>query len=146
MKVEVKIDSDYKEPKVIVLTDKLTEEINELVQKISQKAPHVIAGFRNDVLKILEPQQIYRIYAHAGKVYAVTENEEFSLRSRLYELEERLDKQTFARISNSEIINLKKVKYFDLNLVGTIQVLFVDGSSTYVSRRYVSKIKQVLGV
>ena len=52
----------------------------------------------------------------------------------------------FVRISNSEIINLKKVKSFDLSFAGTICVTLSNGQTTYVSRRYVSKIKQVLGM
>lgn len=52
----------------------------------------------------------------------------------------------FVRVSNSEIINLKKIKNFDLSLAGTICVKFLDGSTTYVSRRYVTKIKEILGI
>ncbi|MDE5616672.1 MAG: LytTR family transcriptional regulator, partial [Clostridia bacterium] len=54
--------------------------------------------------------------------------------------------KTIVRISNSEIINLKFVKKFDLSFNGTICVLFSNGSVTYVSRRYVSKIKNTLGI
>lgn len=68
------------------------------------------------------------------------------MRQRLYELEERLDKGSFVRISNSEIINMKKVKGFDLSFTGTICVSLSNGTTTYVSRRYVAKIKQVLGI
>ena len=67
------------------------------------------------------------------------------MRARLYELEETLKKQ-FVRISNSEIVNLQKVKSFDLSFTGTICVSLSDGTVTYVSRRYVSKIRQVLGL
>lgn len=65
---------------------------------------------------------------------------------RLYELEERLDSAKFIRISHSEIVNLKMVKHFDLSLSGTICVALLDGTELYASRRYVSKLKQVLGV
>lgn len=47
---------------------------------------------------------------------------------------------------NSEIINLKKVKSFDLSFAGTVCVEFLNGTVTYVSRRYVPKIKKILGV
>ena len=146
MHVEIKIDNTCKEPKLIVVTDKMTDEINALIRKISEESPQLLSGFRNDTLEILEQSDIFRIYASAGKVFAATDKGEYTLRLRLYELEERLDKKYFVRISNSEIINLKKVKNFDLSFTGTICVSMSDGTITYVSRRYVSKIKQVLGI
>ena len=146
MQVEIKIDPSCKEPKIIVLTDKITDEISLLVKKISEESPQILAGFQNDTLEILDPQDIFRIYAASGKVFATAVKGEYTLRLRLYELEERLDKSQFVRISNSEIINLKKVKSFDLSFTGTICVSLLDGTLTYVSRRYVTKIKQVLGI
>ena len=146
MQVEIQIDTDCKEPKIIILTDKMTNEINALVQKISQAPPQILSGFRNNTLEVLEQTDIFRIYASSGKVIAANANGEYLLRLRLYELEERLDNNQFVRISNSEIINLKKVKNFDLSFTGTICVSFSDGTVTYVSRRYVAKIKQVLGL
>lgn len=146
MQVEVKIDSTYEEPKLIILTSKMTDELNTLVKRITEEVPQILSGFRNDILEVLEQSEILHIYAAAGKVFATTMDGEYTLRLRLYELEERLDKSLFVRISNSEIINLKKVKKFDLSFTGTICVSLSDGTVTYVSRRYVKKIKQVLGI
>lgn len=146
MNVEIKIDSSCQDMKVVIYTDRITDEINMLVQKISEEYPSVLSGFRGERLAVLEHGDIIRIYAAAGKVFAVTDNGEFTLRLRLYELEERLDKRQFVRISNSEIINLKKVKGFDLSFTGTICVSFPDNTVTYVSRRYVTKIKRILGL
>ena len=146
MQVEIKIDVGCKEPKIIVLTDRMTDEITALVRRLSEEAPQMLAGFRGDTLEILEQSDVLRVYAEGGKVLAATERGEYTLRLRLYELEERLDRSDFARISHSEIINLKKVKHFDLSLAGTICVSLSDGTVTYVSRRYVAKIKKVLGI
>lgn len=146
MQVEIKIDNSVTGLKVIILTDKMTEEVNEIVRKISEAQPQIIAGFKEDTVAILDQKDILRIYAANGKVYAVTSTGEYTLKLRLYELEERLKRESFVRISNSEIINLKKVKRFDLRFTGTICVTFSDGTTTYVSRRYVSKIKDVLGI
>lgn len=87
-----------------------------------------------------------RIYASAGKVFAVTHKGEYVLRLRLYEIEERLPSHQFVRISNSEIINLKNVNNFDMSFTGTICVKLANGTVTYVSRRYVSKLKKILGI
>lgn len=146
MQIEIRIDQSCIEPKIIVLTDKMTDEINDIVKKLSEEAPQMLAGFRDDRLEILDQSEIFRIYASAGKVYTVTHRGIYTLRLRLYELEERLDKNSFVRISNSEIINLKKVKNFDLSFTGTICVTLSNADVTYVSRRYVSKIKKVLGI
>lgn len=146
MEIEIKIDGNYKEPKIIILTEKMSDEINLLVKKIMEDVPQMIAGFQDDQLKVLEQDEIFRIYTANNKVFANTSDGDYSLRLRLYELEERLEKNDFVRISNSEIINIRKVKAFDLSFTGTICVKLIDGTVTYVSRRYVPKIKQILGI
>lgn len=146
MQIEIKIDNSYKEPKVILLTDKMSEEINTIIRKLSEEAPQILTGFREETLEILEQSEVIRIYAAARKNYAVTDKGEYLLRLRLYELEERLDKNSFVRISNSEIINLRKVKGFDLSFSGTICVTLSNDMVTYVSRRFVARIKKVLGI
>lgn len=146
MQVEIKIDSSCTEPKIIILTASMTEEVTHLMQKLSESNPRIISGSRDGRIKVLDENDLFRIYASNGKVFAVTDSGEYSLRLRLYEAEERLRPSDFVRISNSEIINLKKVKNFDLSFSGTIYVELMNGTTTYVSRRYVPKIKKILGM
>ena len=56
-------------------------------------------------------------------------------------VEEKLDKTKFVRISNSEIVNLKKIKRLDTSVTGTIKMYLQSDIETYVSRRCISKIK-----
>ena len=146
MQIEIKIDENYREPKIIIMTDKMTDEVNDIVKKLSDEQPQLIAGFKDDSVQVLDPSNIYRVYAQSGKVFAETSNGNYLLRLRLYEAEERLEKLSFVRISNSDIINLKKVKSFDLSFAGTICITLSNGTVTYVSRRTVSKIKKLLGI
>lgn len=146
MQVEIKIEENCQNPKIIILTDKITEEVNEIIKKLSYTKPDTIAGFKGDTLQIINPDDIIRIFTSNQKVYAITDEGEFIVKLRLYEFEERLDKNAFVRISNSEIINLKKVKNMDLSFSGTICVKLSGNITTYVSRRYVSKIKKTLGI
>lgn len=146
MQVEIKIDSSCIEPKVIILTDSMTENVNMILKKLADDVPQVISGIKDEKVEVLERTDLIRIYANSGKVFAVTDKGDYMLRLRLYEIEERLNTHEFVRISNSEIINLKKVNNFDLSFTGTICVKLSNGTTTYVSRRYVSKIKKILGI
>lgn len=146
MQVEIKIDSSYTEPKIIIMTASMTEDINNIVKKISDETSWIISGSKDEKIEVIEQSELIRIYASGGKVFAVTGKGEYVLRFRLYELEKRLDSCQFVRISNSEIINLKKVSHFDLSFTGTICVKLSNNTTTYVSRRYVSKIKKILGI
>ena len=146
MQIEIEIDKKCREPKIIVVTDKMTDEVNDLLKRLSDGQPQVIAGFKDEIVELLEPSDIYRVFAVSGKVLAETARGEYTLRLRLYEAEQRLDSRSFVRISNSDIINLKKVRSFDLSFAGTICITLSNGTVTYVSRRSVARIKQVLGI
>lgn len=146
MKIEVKIDENCTETKVIIIAEKMTDEVSALMRRLSEEIPHGIVGFDGDIVQLLELSDIIRIYAAVGKVFAVSAEKEYVLRLRLYEAEEKLSGNGFVRISNSEIINIKKAKKFDISTVGTICVSLSNGDISFVSRRYVSKIKKTLGI
>ena len=105
----------------------MTEEVESIVKRLSYDTPKIITGIKDGNIEILNEDDFIKIYSLKGRVSAATENGEYSLRMRLY------------------VINLKKVKNFDLSFTGTILVRLSDGSTSYVSRRYVSKIKKILG-
>lgn len=146
MQIEIRIDSSCGEPRVIVLTDRMSEEVSRIVRRLSDEEPELLTGMKDEMLEIIQPEDIIRIYSASGKVFAVLPNGEYTMRMRLYELEESLGGAGFVRISNSEIINLKNARSFDLSMAGTICVSLSDGTASYVSRRYVSDIKKKLGL
>jgi DNA-binding LytR/AlgR family response regulator len=153
-KIQIEIDQNCIEPEVIIRTNRMTDEVQDIVQKLSAVKQEVLVGFKEDNARsleihnaqILEMQDIIRVYAADKKVFAQTKDSEFILRTRLYELEERFDKAQFVRISKSEIVNLKSIKNLDFSFTGTIEITFTDDTKSSVSRRYVPKIKQVLGM
>jgi len=146
MQLEIKIDDSCIEPTVIILTASMSEEVNQIIQKLSEEVPPLLSGRKEGRIEILEPDELITIYASNHKVLAVTGQGEYLLQRRLYEIEAQLNPHQFIRISNSEIINIKKVKHFDLSFTGTICVMLANGSKTYVSRRNVPKIKKLLGI
>lgn len=97
-------------------------------------------------MEILTCESIIRIYTENQKIYAATANGICRVQQRLFELEELLDGRWFIRISNSEIVNLRKIKRLDTSVTGTILMYLQADIKTFVSRRYVSKIKKVLEI
>jgi len=146
MQIEVQIQPGCREPRVVVYADRMSEEVQTILTRLEAGQSRLLLGFRGEEATVLQPESLLRIYAENGRVYAATEQGIFALKGPLYEWEQRLDPHTFVRISQSEIIHLRKVKGFDLSLSGTICVRLADGTVTYASRRYVSKIKTVLGI
>lgn len=146
MEIEIKVDEKYETTKIMILTNQITEEVNDIIKKISTAPLRSIAGYANGALTLIDQKDILRAYASDQKVFVQTAEEEYLVKLRLYELEERLDASVFVRISKSEIINLTKVKQFDLSFSGTICVEMQHGIVTYVSRRYVSALKKTVGI
>ncbi|KEK24079.1 LytTR family DNA-binding domain-containing protein [Bacillus gaemokensis] len=146
MKFELSIDPSYKEPKIIILTNKMTDEISDIMKRLSETSMDSLAVFSDRGVEIVECKDIVRIYAEKQKVFLQTAAGIYTVRSRLYELEEKLNSQFFVRISNSEIVNIKMITNMDISMTGTIGVLLTGNIKTYASRRCVSKIKKLFGI
>lgn len=145
MKIDVALDPALEELLVNILAPGETEELADLLRRLEERPP--LTGFREGSAVPLDPGEVLRFYGEDKEVRAQTLNGEVcTVRLRLYELEERLDRRTFVRVSHSEIVNWKRVTALDLSLSGTIRVTLEGGVVTYVSRRYVKKIKEVLGI
>ena len=145
MKIDVTLDPALEELLVKVLSPGETEELRSLLSRLEE--PQRLLGFREGRAVPLDAGSVLRFYGEDKEVRAQTlGGEVYTVRLRLYELEERLPRREFIRVSYSEIVNWKKVTALDLSLSGTIRVTLEGGVTTYVSRRYVKKIKEALGL
>lgn len=150
MKTEIKIEN-CSQPFCVIHTPEKTEQIQKLAEKISMIDSSgkqiFINGWDKDFCIPLKASDIYRVYSFDKKVFVETQNEALLLKMRLYEFENFCNDYAFLdfiRISNTDIINIKHVKFFDMSLTSVIKVNFSNGKNAIVSRRYMSKIKEKL--
>jgi len=146
MKIKLIINRKYTEPEIHICNEEKNDETDRLVQLVAQAVSTTITGYTDNEMKIITCESIIRIYTENHKIYATTTDGIYRLHQRLFELEEILDGRLFTRISNSEIVNLRKIKRLDTSVTGTILMYLQEDIKTFVSRRYVTKLKKALGV
>ena len=146
MKIKLEINPKYIEPEVHICSNTDSEAVRKLYRTIRNAVDtSVMAHIDGEVIPV-GSSDIIRIYAQNQRVFVTTAKGDYRLHERLYELEEMLDNSVFLRISNSEIVNLKKLRRMDTSLTGTVKMFLDEGIETFVSRRYVTKIKKALGI
>jgi response regulator len=144
MKVELNIDKKFGETIVTISTNKVNDEIQNLVNYIENKEDYFI-GVSDGKVRLLNTEDIIRVYVEDRKVYVVTVEGRFIVRKKLYEVQSTLTKD-FIKISQSEIANVKYIHSLDLGLRGTIVINYKNSDISYVSRRMLKEFKMKLGL
>lgn len=144
MKVELNIDEKFKEILVTISTDKINDEVQELVNYIEYKEDYLV-GIADDQVCVLDISDIIRVFVEDKKVFVVTTKGKFVVRKKLYEMNNLLTKD-FVKISQSEIANIKFIKNLDLSIRGTIVIVYKNSDISYVSRRLLKDFKTKLGL
>ena len=145
--VEVITDDKYVEPKVIIYTKERNEQIEKIIsaiENISDDALQGISGKRDGMVGIIQQKDIIRARTEGRRILIDTDEGSYVVKYSISSLEEKLDEERFFRISQSEIINLYRVKHFDVSIAGTVVVEFDNGEQTYVARRFVKNLKDRL--
>jgi len=122
----------------IEIADK-NENIDNLIQHIRNFEKNQVVVRKGNEIQTIKLSDILYFYSDKKYNYCKTLNEEFKIKSKLYELEK--NDVNFLRISKSCVINVQNVKCFDLGETSKIIVRFCDGSEQIVARR---KIKDVM--
>lgn len=146
MLIKLIVDKKYENPQIHICSNEATAQIKELYQTIDMTVNTGIKAYDGDEIVMIKASNIIHIYTQDLKVYVGTSNGVYRIQQRLYELEQTLDASRFIRVSNSEIVNIRKIKRLDTSLTGTIRMHLEADKEAYVSRRYVPKIKKALGI
>ena len=145
--IDVVLDEDYIDPKVTILTKEKTQQVENIiyaVENASEKDFPLITAYKDESMEFLSQRDIVRVCTRGRKVFVETDTDSFLVKKTLSVLEELLNPERFFRISQSEIVNLYKVKGFDLSVAGNVGIEFDNGVRSWVSRSRVKSIKERL--
>ncbi len=145
--IDVVLDERYVDPKIVIHTRERTEQIESIIEAIEKTVeseyPRIPVS-KEDGIILLSQREIVRVHTQGRKVMLETEKDSYNVNRTLAAVEEMLCKDRFIRISQSEIINLYKVKRFEFRIAGTVGIEFENGVKTWAARSRVKEIKKAL--
>lgn len=84
------------------------------------------------------------IYDKTLTIY--TKEDEIKTSKTLSALMKELDSKTFLQVSKSEMLNIHMIKRVEPSFSGNLVARMIYGDKVIISRRYVSKLKERLGI
>lgn len=147
MKVEIKLQKDIAEPYAVIYTQKLTDDIQGIVDFIenSQSAGRVVTAMDEDKIIVINTVDIYMVRVEDDKAVIYCQNKKYISRKRLCELEKMLG-HNFMRISKTTMINLDYISGVEPSFNGMMLLTMKNGCKDYISRRYLTAFKKYLGL
>ena len=145
MKVSLDISPEHNEPYAVIYTNRMTDEIQRLMEVFGNSESPITALRNEEDLIILQPKDIYMVRVEDGDTIIYGEQQKYRSRKRLYELGQQLGKQ-FMQISKSTLINLSYMDSVEPGFSGTLLLKMRNGCQEYVSRTYLPAFKKYLGL
>jgi len=145
MKVSIDISAEYKEPFAVIHTDKVTDEIQRVIDVLGTSETPITALQNEEDIIVLQPKDIYMVRVEDGDTIIYGAKQRYRSRKRLYELAEQLGKQ-FMQISKTTLINLSYMDSIEPGFSGTLLLKLKNGNKDYVSRKYLPEFKKYLGL
>ena len=145
MKVNIDISAEYKEPFAVIHTDKITDEIQRMIDIFSNSETPITALQNEEDIVVLQPKDIYMVRVENGDTVICGAKQKYRSRRRLYELADQLGKQ-FMQISKTTLINLSYMDSIEPGFSGTLLLKLKNGDKDYVSRKYLPEFKKYLGL
>ncbi|MBP1042589.1 LytTR family transcriptional regulator DNA-binding domain-containing protein [Vagococcus sp. BWB3-3] len=123
----------------------MTDRISQAISHLKETVTHIV-GERNEELYTIAYEAILYIETVDKKSFLYTEEHVYSLRDKLYQLEEKLAIVDCIRVSKSMILNIDKIDAVYPTISGRFEARLVNQERVTISRSYVTNLKNKLGI
>ncbi|MDD6327378.1 MAG: LytTR family DNA-binding domain-containing protein [Eubacteriales bacterium] len=145
MKIVINIDENISETEIQVSCKQLTEEVENMIATLRIMNEQMLVQKEQDTY-LLDVSRISYIESLERKSFVYTEDDVYESKLKLYEMEEKLCRLGFLRISKSTLVNLKFIKSIRNDVERRLRLTLSNGEQVLVSRQYADEIKKRLGV
>lgn len=145
MKIIININENVPETEITISCSQLTDEIENIMATLRIMNQQMLV-YKDEENHLLDVSRISHIEALERRTFVYTETDIFESKLKLYEMEEKLCRYGFFRISKSCLVNLKYIKTIRNDVERRIRLTLKNGEQVMVSRQYAEEIKRRLGV
>ena len=141
MQVLIRKILNKEDEQVIIECVEMNKDFEDIKDYVLMKG-NTLTGFIQDTAFQLNLSDILYFEAVGERVFAYTADELYSVKLRLYEIEERYLKNKFVRCSKSVIVNLMHIESFRPTLDSKLYARMKNGEDVVVSRMYAKELKK----
>lgn len=145
MKLKVVVEPGLEEDYAEIHVREMTDEVTRVSECIQNKKPVITGLDEYERIVVIDNADIVSLHAEKKWCRIYTDASDYSCRKRLYEIENMLGRD-YMRISKSIIVNLEKIESVEAVFNGMLLLRMKNGSKEYVSRTYLPRMKEYLGI
>ena len=138
MKVKVDISPEYKEAYAVICTDKMTDEIQRMVDLFSSTEQPITALANEEDIVVLKSDEIYMVRVEDKDTIIYTDRNRYRSRKRLYEVGQQLGTK-FMQISTTTLINMSYMDSIEPGFSGTLLLKLSRNSKNILEYRRITK-------
>lgn len=147
MKIKFIQNNNNNDISVTIEANESSVEAKKIIEYLNNYNSDNYLMVDNDMEKIkLFYNEIICFFTEKNIIYVKTDKNKYRIKSRIYELESVLPEDTFVKINQGVIANIKKIKKVSPCINGTMRIEFLNNDIEYASRRSVKSIKEKLGL
>ncbi len=145
MKITIQIDEQLQDTEIAVTCNRLSPEIEKMIATL-RMLDQQLAVTKEDENFLLDVEKIAYIEAVERKTFVYTDDDVYESKLKLYEMEERLCRSGFFRVSKNTLVHLRFIKSLKNDIARKLRLTLLNGEQIMVSRQYADEIKKRLGV
>ena len=138
------IDPD-KEEEIVIRCHALGDEVTAILNKL-RKSESILLGSKDGETYRIAVKDVYYIESVDNKTFICVQKDVFESKQKLYELEELTLGTKLFRCSKSMILNIGKIRSVSAAMNGRFEAKLLNGESVVISRQYVPKLIEKLGM
>ena len=144
MKVTERVIKNPEDEGVILEYVNMSSDFAEIKEYVQHKGETIMAYTQNKECVQVRIEDILYFEALEGSVFAYTANDIYEIRSRLYQVEEKVSRSWLRRASKNMLVNVEHIVSVRTALNGRLYAKLENEEEILITRKYAKEIAQYL--